>query len=194
MWKLTHGQVHVTDVSNAARTMLFNVHTNQWDDELLALLRIPKALLPEVLPSARTLATRQPTCWAIPSASVAWRATSKAHSFGQTCFTAGMAKNYGTGLLHADAYGQHLPDIAKRLAHHQRSAGFQQPEFAMEGSVFVGGAVVQWLRDGLRAITNSSGWSPSPKACRFGRRDDGARLHRPGRAPGSPTHAAPSPA
>ena len=78
MWKLTHGQVHVTDVSNAARTMLFNVHTNQWDDELLALLRIPKALLPEVLPSAATLATQPPTCWAIPSASAAWRATSKA--------------------------------------------------------------------------------------------------------------------
>ncbi len=115
----------MTDVSNAARTMLFNVHTNQWDDELLALLRIPKALLPEVLPSAvRTLATQPPTCWAIPSRIGGVAGDQQSALFGQACFTAGMAKNtYGTGcfmLMHTGNVFQ----ITKRLAHHQRSAGF----------------------------------------------------------------------
>lgn len=98
MWKLTHGKVHVTDVSNASRTMLFNVHTNQWDDELLALLRIPKALMPEVLPSSAHFGDIAADLLghAIRIGGVA--GDQQSALFGQACFTAGMAKNtYGTG-------------------------------------------------------------------------------------------------
>eukprot|EP01030_Chromulinospumella_sphaerica_P005013 gene5013-4903_t len=156
MWKLTHGKVHVTDVSNASRTMLFNVHTNQWDDELLALLRIPKALMPEVLPSSAHFGDIAADLLghAIRIGGVA--GDQQSALFGQACFTAGMAKNtYGTGCFMLMHTGSSFQTSQNGLLTTSAAQATAQPEFAMEGSVFVGGAVVQWLRDGLRAISTS---------------------------------------
>ena len=157
IWQLTRGQRHVTDVSNASRTMLFNVHSNQWDDELLALMHIPRALLPEVLPSAadfgRTHADMLGSAIAIGGVA----GDQQSALFGQACFNAGMAKNtYGTGcftLMHTGSIFQTSTNGLLTTSAAQPTA---QPEFALEGSVFVGGAVVQWLRDGLRAIDSSN--------------------------------------
>ncbi|KAF1020102.1 MAG: Glycerol kinase [Paracidovorax wautersii] len=157
IWQLTGGQVHVTDVTNAARTMFFNVHTNDWDDDLLALLRIPRALLPRVQPSASDFGATEAGLLggAIRIGGVA--GDQQSALFGQACFTAGMAKNtYGTGcfmLMHTGSGFQTSRNGLLTTSAAQTSA--RQPEYAMEGSVFVGGAVVQWLRDGLRAITRS---------------------------------------
>ena len=157
MWKLTHGKVHVTDVSNASRTMLFNVHTNQWDDELLALLRIPKALLPEVLPSAAHFGDTAADLLGHPIRIGGVAGDQQSTLFGQACFTAGMAKNtYGTGCFMLMHTGSTFQTSQNGLLTTSAAQASTLPEFAMEGSVFVGGAVVQWLRDGLRAITNSS--------------------------------------
>ena len=156
MWKLTHGKVHVTDVSNASRTMLFNVHTNQWDDELLVLLRIPKALMPEVLPSSAHFGDTAADLLghAIRIGGVA--GDQQSALFGQACFTAGMAKNtYGTGCFMLMHTGGSFQTSQNGLLTTSAAQATAQPEFAMEGSVFVGGAVVQWLRDGLRAISTS---------------------------------------
>ena len=157
IWQLTGGQRHVTDVSNASRTMLLNVHTNQWDDELLALLRIPRALLPEVLPSSgdfgRTDAGVLGACVAIGGVA----GDQQSALFGQACFKAGMAKNtYGTGCFMLMHTGQTFQTSKNGLLTTSAAQPGRTPEFALEGSVFVGGAVVQWLRDGLRAISASS--------------------------------------
>ncbi|EER61581.1 glycerol kinase [Acidovorax delafieldii 2AN] len=157
MWKLTHGQVHVTDVSNASRTMLFNVHTNQWDDDLLTLLRIPKTLLPEVLPSSAHFGDTAADLLGHPLRIGGVAGDQQSALFGQACFTAGMAKNtYGTGCFMLMHTGGTFQTSQNGLLTTSAAQATTQPEFAMEGSVFVGGAVVQWLRDGLRAITNSS--------------------------------------
>ena len=161
IWQLTHGQVHVTDVSNAARTMLLNVHTNQWDDELLSLLRIPKALMPEVLPSSAHFGDIAADLLghAIRIGGVA--GDQQSALFGQACFTAGMAKNtYGTGCFMLMHTGHTFQTSQNGLLTTSAAQATTHPEFAMEGSVFVGGAVVQWLRDGLRAISSSSEVEP----------------------------------
>ncbi|WP_343590886.1 glycerol kinase GlpK [Paracidovorax wautersii] len=157
IWQLTHGQVHVTDVTNAARTMLFDIHTNQWDDELLALLRIPRALMPAVQPSASHFCNVAPDLLghAIRVGGVA--GDQQSALFGQACFTAGMAKNtYGTGCFLLMHTGDRFQASANGLITTAAAQPTERPEFAMEGSVFVGGAVVQWLRDGLHAISSSS--------------------------------------
>ncbi len=161
IWQLTHGQVHVTDVSNASRTMLLNVHTNQWDDELLALLRIPKTLMPEVLPSSAHFGDTAADLLghAIRIGGVA--GDQQSALFGQACFTAGMAKNtYGTGCFMLMHTGHTFQTSQNGLLTTSAAQPEAQPEFALEGSVFVGGAVVQWLRDGLRAISSSSEVEP----------------------------------
>ena len=161
IWQLTHGQVHVTDVSNASRTMLLNVHTNQWDDELLALLRIPKALMPAVLPSSAHFGDTAADLLghAIRIGGVA--GDQQSALFGQACFTAGMAKNtYGTGCFMLMHTGHTFQTSQNGLLTTSAAQPEAQPEFALEGSVFVGGAVVQWLRDGLRAISSSSEVEP----------------------------------
>ena len=161
IWQLTHGQVHVTDVSNASRTMLLNVHTNQWDDELLALLRIPKTLMPEVLPSSAHIGDIAADLLghAIRIGGVA--GDQQSALFGQACFTAGMAKNtYGTGCFMLMHTGHTVQTSQNGLLTTSAAQPEAQPEFALEGSVFVGGAVVQWLRDGLRAISSSSEVEP----------------------------------
>ncbi|WP_159911539.1 glycerol kinase GlpK [Pantoea sp. 18069] len=156
IWQLTQGKRHVTDVSNASRTMLFNVHSNQWDDELLALLRIPKSLMPEVLPSSSDFGQ---TASDVLGASIAIGGVAgdqQSALFGQACFKAGMAKNtYGTGcfmLMHTGANFQTSHNGLLTTSAAQTSA---TRAFALEGSVFIGGAVVQWLRDGLQAIEHS---------------------------------------
>jgi glycerol kinase len=157
IWQLTEGRVHVTDVSNASRTMLFNVHSNQWDAELLAALDIPANLLPAVQPSASHFGEVSPTLLghAIPIGGVA--GDQQSALFGQACFTAGMAKNtYGTGCFMLMHTGSSFQTSGNGLITTSAAQTTAQPEFALEGSVFVGGAVVQWLRDGLQAIQSSA--------------------------------------
>jgi glycerol kinase len=157
MWQLTQGALHATDVTNASRTMLFNVRTQQWDAELLALLEIPPSLMPEVRPSSGDFGEVRPELLghAIPIGGVA--GDQQSASFGQACFTPGMAKNtYGTGcflLMHSGSQFRPSQNGLLTTIAAQTSA---QTEFAMEGSVFVGGAVVQWLRDGLQAFQSSA--------------------------------------
>ncbi len=184
MWQLTGGALHATDVSNASRTMLFNVHSNQWDAELLDLLGIPAALMPRVRPSSAHYGEARPELLGHAIAIGGVAGDQQSALFGQACFQEGMAKNtYGTGcfmLMHtgrqfqtsrngllSTSAAQIAPTlVASRTAlppdGAQSSLGRPgagqatwQPEFAIEGSVFVGGAVVQWLRDGLHAIQGS---------------------------------------
>jgi glycerol kinase len=158
IWKLTGGKVHATDVSNASRTLLLNLRTGTWDDELLRTLKIPRAILPSVRASSEIYGHVEsiPALRDVPISGVA--GDQQAALFGQACFTPGRAKNtYGTGcflLLHTGrkpvASKSHLlTTIAWKL-------GVEGPlEYALEGSVFIGGAVVQWLRDGLGVIRRS---------------------------------------
>jgi len=157
MWQLTGGALHATDVSNASRTMLFNVHSNQWDAELLDLLGIPASLMPQVLPSSAHYGETRPELLghAVAIGSVA--GDQQSALFGQACFTAGMAKNtYGTGCFMLMHTGRHFQTSRNGLLTTSAAQTTAHPEFAMEGSVFVGGAVVQWLRDGLHAIKGSA--------------------------------------
>ena len=157
MWQLTGGQVHATDVSNASRTLMLDVHTNRWDDELLGLLRIPRAVLPQVFPSSHVYGHSVPALLgaALPIGGIA--GDQQSALFGQACFSAGLAKNtYGTGcfmLMHTGAQFQTSTNGLITTSAAQPSG---VPEFALEGSVFIGGAVVQWLRDGLQAIKGSA--------------------------------------
>ena len=157
LWKLTGGQVHATDVSNAARTMLFDVRHNQWDHTLLGLLHVPDSLLPEVHPSSHVYGHTDAALLgaAVPVAGIA--GDQQSALFGQACLRAGMAKNtYGTGcfmLMHTGAQFQLSSHGLVTTSAAQVDA---TPQFALEGSVFIGGAVVQWLRDGLKAISASS--------------------------------------
>jgi len=163
MWHLSGGAVHATDVSNASRTLLLNVHTNQWDDELLELLEVPRELLPQVHPSSHVYATTRAELLgaAVPIGGVA--GDQQSALFGQACFRAGLAKNtYGTGcfmLMHTgDRFLESTNGLITTAAAQLGAAGAAPsaaPEYALEGSVFIGGAVVQWLRDGLHAIKGS---------------------------------------
>ncbi|WP_367066477.1 glycerol kinase GlpK [Oryzisolibacter sp. LB2S] len=157
IWQLTGGRRHVTDVSNASRTMLLDVHRNQWDDELLGLLNIPRSLMPEVLPSASDFGHTQADLLGGAIAIGGVAGDQQAALFGQACFSAGMAKNtYGTGcfmLMHTGGQFQASENGLITTSAAQPDAA---PAYALEGSVFVGGAVVQWLRDGLNAIRASS--------------------------------------
>jgi glycerol kinase len=157
IWQLTEGRVHATDVSNASRTMLFNVHNNQWDAELMAALDIPANMMPLVQPSASHFGEVSPALLghAIPIGGVA--GDQQSALFGQACFSAGMAKNtYGTGCFMLMHTGSAFQTSANGLITTSAAQATLQPEFALEGSVFVGGAVVQWLRDGLQAIQSSA--------------------------------------
>ncbi|MCV2218489.1 glycerol kinase GlpK [Thauera sp. Sel9] len=157
IWQLTGGRRHVTDVSNASRTMLFNVRSNQWDDELLELLRIPRALMPEVLPSSSDFGRTAPELLGDAIAIGGVAGDQQSALFGQACFSAGMAKNtYGTGCFMLMHTGDSFQRSENGLLSTSAAQTSHTPEYAMEGSVFVGGAVVQWLRDGLRAISASS--------------------------------------
>ncbi len=157
IFRLTGGAVHVTDASNASRTLLMNIHTGDWDDELLAALNVPRAVLPQIRASSELYGevTTVKELKGRPIAGIA--GDQQAALFGQACFSAGVAKNtYGTGcfmLMHTgaqavDSQNRLLTTIAWNLG--------DRPEYALEGSVFVGGAVVSWLRDGLGIIKSSA--------------------------------------
>jgi glycerol kinase len=157
LWNLTGGKIHVTDITNASRTMLFNIHTQQWDDELLNLLDIPKAILPEVKSSSEVYGETSGQLLAakIPIAGIA--GDQQAALFGQMCTQKGMVKNtYGTGCFMLMNIGD-KPIISKNklLTTIAWKIG-DKIQYALEGSIFIGGAVVQWLRDGLGIISSSS--------------------------------------
>ncbi len=157
LYKLTGGRVHATDVSNASRTMLFDIRHNAWDPQLLKLLHVPDSVLPQVQPSSHVYGECDASILgaAIPIAGMA--GDQQSALFGQACFKAGLAKNtYGTGcfmLMHTGADFQSSGNGLLTTSAAQTNA---TPQFALEGSVFIGGAVVQWLRDGLKAISASS--------------------------------------
>jgi glycerol kinase len=156
VWQLTGNRTHVTDVSNASRTLLFNIHTNEWDDELLRLLRVPRAILPEVHPSAHAFGMVPAGVFGEPLLIAGVAGDQQAALFGQGCHTPGMAKNtYGTGcfmLLHT---GDKVVQSANGLVA-TACAQTRGKEYALEGSVFIAGAVVQWLRDQLGFFSSSS--------------------------------------
>jgi len=157
MWQLTGGALHATDVSNASRTMLFNVHNNQWDTELLDLLGIPASLMPQVLPSSAHYGEVRTDLLGHAIAIGGVAGDQQSALFGQACFKAGMAKNtYGTGCFMLMHTGGQFQTSHNGLLTTSAAQPTTQTQFAIEGSVFVGGAVVQWLRDGLHAIKGSA--------------------------------------
>jgi glycerol kinase len=156
LWKLTGGHVHATDVSNAARTMLFDIQRNEWDPTLMHALRVPATMLPRVHPSSHPFGESEAGLLgaAIPIAGIA--GDQQSALFGQACFRAGLAKNtYGTGCFMLMHTGTRFDLSTNGLLTTSAAQPDATPEFAFEGSVFIGGAVVQWLRDGLRAIKGS---------------------------------------
>ncbi len=157
VWKLTDGQKHLTDVTNASRTLLFNIHTLAWDDELLQLFQIPKSMMPEVRSSSEVYANITDTV-GLGQAPVAGIAgDQQAALFGQMCLTPGMTKNtYGTGCFMLQNTGTTPVASGHRLLTTIAWKLGDRTEYALEGSVFVGGAVVQWLRDGLGIIASSA--------------------------------------
>ncbi|MED5620779.1 glycerol kinase GlpK [Ideonella sp. BN130291] len=156
VWKLTGGRVHATDVSNAARTMLFNVRRNEWDADLLKLLDVPAEVLPEVHPSAHIYAETDTAVLGAPIKIGGIAGDQQSALFGQACFKAGLAKNtYGTGCFMLMHTGTAFQTSGNGLITTSAAQPTGTPEYALEGSVFIGGAVVQWLRDGLQAIKAS---------------------------------------
>lgn len=156
-WKLTNGEVHVTDVSNASRTMLFNIHTLQWDQDLLSLMDIPASVLPEVKPSSKIYGVTGNIIpdSRIPIAGIA--GDQQAALFGQLCTMPGMVKNtYGTGCFMLMNTGEKAILSKNNLLTTIAWQVDGKTEYALEGSVFIAGAVVQWLRDGLKIIRHSA--------------------------------------
>jgi glycerol kinase len=154
IWKLTEGKVHVTDQSNASRTMLLNIYTRSWDDELLKALNVPRSVLPEVKGSSEVYGESTGILEGVPIAGIA--GDQQSALFGQMCTKPGMAKNtYGTGsfmLMNTGTEG--VPSKNKLLTTIAWGRG-GKTEYALEGSVFITGAVVQWLRDGLKIIRSA---------------------------------------
>ncbi len=157
IWKLTAGRVHLTDSSNASRTLLFNLRSGSWDEELLQHLNVPRKMLPQVVPSSGVVASCEEALFgaALPIAGIA--GDQQAALFGQRCTKPGMVKNtYGTGCFMLMHTGEQPARSAQRLLSTSAWTMNGRSEFALEGSVFVAGAAVQWLRDGLGLIRSSS--------------------------------------
>ena len=156
LWQLTGGAVHATDATNASRTMLYNIRTGQWDDELLRLLQVPRSILPQVRASSEVYGESKAEFLgaAIPIAGIA--GDQQAALFGQTCFDRGLAKNtFGTGCFMLMNVGTEAVASKHNLL---TTVGWQigkTMEYALEGSIFIGGAVVQWLRDGLKIVKSA---------------------------------------
>ena len=157
IWNLTRGKVHITDYSNASRTMLYNIKELKWDDEILELLDIPKSMLPEVKPSSCVYGYTDEHMLAgaqIPIAGIA--GDQQAALFGQTCFEEGSAKNtYGTGCFMLMNTGDKLVESKNGLLTTIAWGVDGKVEYALEGSIFIGGAVIQWLRDELKVLYNA---------------------------------------
>jgi glycerol kinase len=157
VWKFTRGKVHVTDVTNASRTMLYNIISQEWDEELLGIFDVPKSMLPEVKQSSEVYGETETTIFAskVPIAGIA--GDQQAALFGQMCTEKGMVKNtYGTGCFMlmniGDKFIQSKNNLLTTIAWQLNG----KTEYAFEGSIFIGGAVVQWLRDGLGLIKTSA--------------------------------------
>jgi glycerol kinase len=155
IWKLTDGRLHITDVTNASRTLLFNIHTQQWDDELLRTLRVPRSVLPQVRSSSEVYGETTLGLESVPLGGIA--GDQQAALFGQMCTSPGLTKNtYGTGCFMLQNTGTQAPASRHKLLTTIAWSRNGVTEYALEGSVFIGGAVVQWLRDGLGIIRSSS--------------------------------------
>lgn len=157
IWKLTKGAVHVTDYSNASRTMMFNINTLEWDDEILEELSIPKCMLPEVKPSSYIYGNANPEFFGAPIPIAGAAGDQQAALFGQTCFKAGEAKNtYGTGCFLLMNTGE-KPVFSKNGLVTTIAWGLDgKVTYALEGSIFVAGAAIQWLRDEMKLIDSAS--------------------------------------
>jgi glycerol kinase len=157
IWKLTSGSTHVTDVSNASRTMLFNINTLEWDDDLLRMMNVPASMLPDVRASSEVYA-RVSTSLGVADVPIAGIAgDQQAALFGQMCVSPGLTKNtYGTGCFLLQNTGTRPVPSANRLVTTVAWKIGDRTEYALEGSVFIGGAVVQWLRDGMGLIAKSA--------------------------------------
>ena len=157
VWKLTGGKVHVTDYTNASRTMMYNIHELKWDDEILEHLTIPHSMLPEVRPSSEVYGTTDKTNFQgleLPIAGMA--GDQQAALFGQTCFETGMAKNtYGTGCFMLMNTGEKAVPSQNGLLTTIAWGVDGKVEYALEGSIFVAGSAIQWLRDGLRMFRDA---------------------------------------
>ena len=196
IWTLTQGKVHATDVTNASRTMLYNIHELRWDPWLLDLFGIPESLLPEVLPSSGEFG-RTASAGIVPNVPICGVAgDQQAALFGQCCFQPGQAKNtYGTGcflLMHTGGEAcRSTNNLITTIAASGPGAG---PEYALEGSVFMAGALMQWLRDDMGVIDDVAETSAIARSVSSTRRRvRGARVHRLGRTLlGRPMRAAPS--
>ncbi|HVU85795.1 MAG TPA: glycerol kinase GlpK [Pirellulales bacterium] len=161
IWRLTGGRVHATDASNASRTLIFNIHTLDWDDELLRILDIPRRMLPQVLGSSEHYGETSPEIFGAPIAIAGNAGDQQAATFGQACFEVGAAKNtYGTGCFMLLNTGNKAVASKNNLL---TTIGWSiggKVTYCLEGSVFIAGAVVQWLRDGLGVIETSSDVEP----------------------------------
>ena len=157
IWNLTGGQVHATDYSNASRTMLFNIHTLEWDREILDLLEIPASILPEVRPSSGVFGSTLPLLFGAPIPVAGVAGDQQAALFGQTCFKPGEAKNtYGTGCFLLMNTGE-KPVFSKNGLVTTIAWGLDgKVEYALEGSIFVAGASIQWLRDEMKFIDSAA--------------------------------------
>ncbi|AJC22793.1 glycerol kinase GlpK [Pandoraea pulmonicola] len=156
VWHLSGGKLHVTDVSNASRTMLFNIHTLAWDDELLALLGVPRSMLPEVRSSSEVYGHTATPLFSAPVPIAGIAGDQQAALFGQMCLSPGMVKNtYGTGCFMVMNTGDKPQVSSHNLLTTVAWKIGERVDYALEGSIFIGGAVVQWLRDGLGIIRHS---------------------------------------
>ena len=157
IWRLTNGAVHVTDVSNASRTMLMNLASGEWDAELLEVFGVPAAMLPKIVASSHVVGVTagEHLGVEIPIAGIA--GDQQAALFGQACFRPGLSKNtYGTGCFALMHTGSHLPVSQNKLLATRAASNDGSAEFAVEGSIFIAGAAVQWLRDKLGVISSAA--------------------------------------
>ena len=157
LWRLTGGAVHATDVTNASRTMLFDIHRNRWDADLCELLRVPMAILPVVHDNAHLFGTTDTALFGVPIPIAGMAGDQQAALFGQACFDPGMAKStYGTGCFLLLNTGTEAITSRHRLLTTPAYRLDGRTTYALEGSIFVAGAAVKWLRDGLGVITHAS--------------------------------------
>jgi len=156
LWQLTGGRQHSTDATNAARTLLFNIHTQKWDDELLALFDIPRSVLPEVKDCVAHFGDTSPVWFGKPIAIGGMAGDQQAALIGQACFNPGMAKStYGTGCFLVMNTGERALQSNNRLLTTLAYRLNGKPYYAIEGSIFIAGATVQWLRDGIHLIKSA---------------------------------------
>ncbi|MGI9416692.1 MAG: glycerol kinase GlpK [Geminicoccaceae bacterium] len=156
LWRLTRGRVHATDATNASRTMLFNIHTQDWDDDLLRLLNIPRAILPEVKDCSTLFGATPAELFGAPLPITGIAGDQQAATVGQACFRPGMLKStYGTGCFALLNTGETAVASTNRLLTTTAYRLNGKPTFAIEGSIFVAGAAVQWLRDALKLVADA---------------------------------------